>query len=125
MYSINFPNMFNGAGTKLIKDHDATMSNLRLLLASQRTSLLGDPYFGTKLKSYLYNQKGALLADIIIDDIYTAINTFMPQLVVKRNDIVIDFNVDNMTADIHITALNKQNYTINTYDMNLIGEENN
>ena len=80
MYSINFPEMFNPAGTKLIQDHEATASNLRLLLASWKRSLLGDPYFGTNIKAFLYEQNNVILKDIIIDDIYVSIQQFMPQI---------------------------------------------
>ena len=47
MYSINFPKMFTSAKTLLVEDHDAILSNLKLLLASDRTALFGDPYYGT------------------------------------------------------------------------------
>ena len=47
MYSIAWPNMFSGKGTKLVSDHDATVQNLKLMLLSDRGSLFGDPYFGT------------------------------------------------------------------------------
>ena len=33
MYSIKFPDMLNSAGTNLVSDREATMSNLRLMLA--------------------------------------------------------------------------------------------
>ena len=49
MYSIGFPEMFSSAGTRLVEDREATMSNLRLLLASWKNSLFGDPYFGCNI----------------------------------------------------------------------------
>ena len=80
--SFAFPNMFNKASTRIINDHEATASNLKLLLLSDRTSLFGDPYYGTLLKKYLFDQNDVVLRDIIIDSIYTAILQFMPQIVI-------------------------------------------
>ena len=67
MYSIAFPNMFSTAKTNLVRDVDATMSNMRLLLASWKNSLIGDPYFGTNLKKFIYEQNNIVLRDLIID----------------------------------------------------------
>ena len=47
MYSIKFPDMVSGVVTNLVKDHDATAQNLKLMLLSDRGALFGDPYFGT------------------------------------------------------------------------------
>ena len=41
MYSINFPKMFTSSRTLLLEDHAATLSNLKLLLASDRGGLFG------------------------------------------------------------------------------------
>lgn len=50
--SISFPQMFGKVNTKVVADHDATMQNLKYLLSSEQGELLGDPYFGVKLKRY-------------------------------------------------------------------------
>ena len=54
MYSIAFPNMLSSANTNLVSDKEATVSNMRLLLASWKTSLFGDPYFGTNIKRFIH-----------------------------------------------------------------------
>ena len=73
LYSIAFPKMFKSVRTLTVKDHDATESNLKLLLASERETLFGDPDFGTKTRRYIFEQNNEILRDIIIDEIYTAI----------------------------------------------------
>ena len=78
MYSINFPRMVSQKGTLLKQDKEATAQNLKLLLASDKNSLLGDPYYGMVLKRALYEQNNVVLRDLLIDEIYTAIQIFMP-----------------------------------------------
>ena len=118
MYSLAFPNIFsNGHKTNLISDYDATLSNLKLLLNSERKSLYGDPYYGTALKRMLYEQNSILLKDLIADELYTTILTFMPQIFVDRNDIKITSNGYSVYAELKCTNL--INYTVNLYVINL------
>lgn len=121
MYSLNWPDMFSTTYTKVIQDHEATMSNLKLILLSDKYSLLGDPYFGTNLKKLMFNQNNQVLRDIVIDDIYTAILTFMPQLVVNRKDITVTSNGANIY--VAIRALNLLDYTTDLYNINLTQSE--
>lgn len=121
MYSLNWPDMFSTTYTKVIQDHEATMSNLKLILLSDKYSLLGDPYFGTNLKKLMFNQNNQVLRDIVIDDIYTAILTFMPQLVVNRKDITVTSNGVNIY--VAIRALNLLDYTTDLYNINLTQSE--
>ena len=50
MQSFAFPKILNYSSTELLSDHKATASNLKLLLLSDKNSLLGDPNYGTSLK---------------------------------------------------------------------------
>ena len=113
--------MFTSARTLTYTDHEATLSNLKLLLASERNSLLGDPYFGTLLKRVLFSPNDAVLADIIIDEIYTSLLTFMPQLKLARNDISIKSNGIDVMATIR--AINLIDYQLDMYTINLTSEE--
>lgn len=121
MYSLSWPDMFSTAHTKVVQDHEATMSNLKLLLLSDKYSLLGDPYYGTNLKRLMFNQNNQVLRDIVVDDIYTAILTFMPQLVVNRKDITVASNGANIYVT--IKALNLLDYTTDLYNINLTQSE--
>ena len=64
MYSFAWPDMFNSATSKLSKDKEAIRSNFRLLLNSERLSLFGDPYFGTKLKQFIFEQNNTIIVDL-------------------------------------------------------------
>lgn len=121
MYSINFPKMISNVNTLIIQDHEATASNLKLLLGSDKYSLLGDPYYGTNLKRLMFEQNNQIIRDLIIDDIYSAILTFMPQIKVDRKDIT----VTSTRASVHanIKALNLLDFTTNLYNINLTNSE--
>lgn len=121
MYSIGFPNMFNNTTTNVIKDREATTSNLKLMLLSDKKSLFGDPYYGTNLKSILFSQNNIVLKDIVIDDIYTSILTFIPQLILKRSDIEVNSNKQQIQAK--IKAVNLLDQTNDLYNINLTGEQ--
>ena len=121
MESLSFPRMFTSARTTLSNDHNATLSNLKLLLASERNSLLGDPYFGTLLKRIIFSPNDSVLADIVIDEIYTSILTFMPQLKLSRNDISISSDGSSIYATIRATNL--IDFQLDTYNINLTSEE--
>ena len=121
MRSIQFPKMFNNASTNLVLDKDATESNLKLLLMSEKNELLGDPYFGVNLRKYLFEQNNNIMDDMLIDDIYTAIALFMPQLVVKRTDIKL-IHEDTLLR-CTISGVNQLSFEIDSYDIVLLREE--
>ena len=78
MYSLAFPKMFNSTSLRVIEGHEATYSNLRLLLLSDTTMLLGDPYYGTPLRQVRYSRNAGVVKDVASDAIHTSILTFMP-----------------------------------------------
>lgn len=91
MYSIAFPNIFNGSTVNLYKDEVALKSNLRNLLASNRGGLFGDPHFGTALKPILWNQAHAdIMKELIRDEVYEAVLSYMPQTTIDRDDILVE-----------------------------------
>ena len=120
MNSIKFPDMFTTSRTNLVEDKEATMSNMRLLLASWKRSLIGDPYFGTNLKKFIYEQNNIVLRDLIIDEIYVSLTQFMPQVFVKRKDITVVS--DGTGVHTTINCINKLDNEINTYDIDLMTE---
>ena len=121
MESIAFPRMFTTARTLLYQDHEATVTNLKLLLASERNSLLGDPYFGTLLKRIIFSPNDSVLADIVIDELYTSILSFVPQLKLTRTDISIESDGTDIYAIIR--AVNLIDFQLDTYNINLTSEE--
>lgn len=121
MYSIKFPDMLSNTTTNIVSDHEATASNLKLLLLSDKYSLLGDPYFGTNIKKLIFEQNNTVLRDLVIDDIYTAIITFMPQLLISRKDITV--TSDRAHVYVNIKATNLIDYTTDMYNINLTSSE--
>ena len=120
MYSIDFPNMLSSAQTNLIQDNEATLSNYRLLLASWKTALFGDPYFGTNIKRFIHEQNNIILRDIIIDDIFVATQDFMPQIFLKRENIQITLKGNDVYCTLN--CMNKVNNEVNLFEINLTEE---
>lgn len=121
MNSIKFPNMLSNTYMNVVSNHDATMSNLKLLLMADKYSLFGDPYFGTSLKKLIFEPNNQILKDILIDEIYTTILTFMPQIVVQRKDIEITSNRAEIQAN--IKCINLLDYQTDLYTISLTQTE--
>lgn len=119
MKSISFPKMFaTKTKTGLVQDYDATLQNLKMLIFSEKGELFGDPYFGTGLKRYLYDPNDKIIRDILIDELYIAIATFMPQIKIKRSDITV-IN-DGTSVLCQIQALNLVSFQTNLYTIPLL-----
>ena len=103
MYSIAFPRMFTSSTTLVKQDKEAIRSNMLLLLSSERETLFGDPYFGCTLKQYLFEQSNSIVVDILIDELYSTIVTFMPQVYIRRKDIKVLVSGTTLYAQISYT----------------------
>jgi phage baseplate assembly protein W len=117
MNSFSFPDMINKTSGRFIEvsGRDATAQNLRLLLLSSKTSLLGDPYFGTNLKKLLFNPRDIVIKDLVIDEIYTAVSIFMPEITITRNDIKIEEQMGKLIVSInaiHNNSMARSLFTI-------------
>ena len=122
MNAIQFPKMFNNNKAAIVKDKKATEQNLKCLLLSDKLTLLGDPYFGTNLRRLLYEHNNVILRDLVVDDIFTAINTYMPQIRVLRDNITIEVQKAN-TLGVRIRAQNLLDYSFEEYELKLLTVE--
>ena len=121
MNAIGFPRMIQSNKAVIVKDLDATRQNLIYLLQSYKKTMLGDPYFGTNIRKLIYESNNAILRDLIIDDIYTAINNFMPQIRVTRKDITV--TSDRNKVMVHIVAQNLLDFSFAEYNIKLLEVE--
>ena len=122
MNSISFPNMFTTSSTLVVKDKDASMQDLKLLLASEKGELFGDPFFGVRIKKYTFNQNNYVLRDILVDELFSQIKVFAPQLTVNRDDIKIMQKGNKLYAT--IKGINKLDFTTDMYQLELFqGDE--
>ena len=115
-YSINFPDIFNKSTVNLVKDYDAIRQNLILLLGSNKGGLFGDPWFGTNVKQILWDQNHRdILTDIVQDQIFEAIYSYMPNNVkINRDDITINIVDNYANVQINLSAYsNKENDMLN------------
>lgn len=121
MYSIAFPDMFTTTKTNLVEDHEASASNLKLLIGADKTALFGDPQFGTALKKFFYEQNNEILRDLLIDELYSAIIAYMPQLQLSRKNIQVKSDGINVYAE--ISCVNKLDWQIENYEIALTSEQ--
>jgi hypothetical protein len=122
MKSIKFPNMFSTNSTKVWEESEylkATDQNLKLVIQSMHGELLGDPYFGTLLKEYMFDQNSYILRDIIADMIYTQVAIFIPQLYVTRKGIEIFQNKRKGQLICQIHGINQLDFQANTFELEL------
>lgn len=123
--SLNFKNIFNKTSSNILYDKEATTQNLIRLLNTEKGTFKSDPEFGISLKKNLFSPTHVLLRDILIDEIYTQIALFIPQLKVSRKDIsvLIDSDVKGKVC-VKIRGVNQLDLTTNMYQINIYKENN-
>lgn len=121
MKSLAFPDMLSSNHVQTVEGRDATLQNMMLFLHSEKGTFKFDPLFGIRLKRYMFEQNNGVLRDILIDEIYEQLNIFMPQLIVNRSDITITSDRNKVYCS--IKARNQLDFTLNTYNLVLLGEE--
>lgn len=120
MNSIGWPKMFNG-GTIVNKDNEATLNCLHLLLSSEVGTYSFDPDFGIKIRRFYFEQNNYILKNILIDEIYTKICTFCPQLFLERKNIKITQEDKKLKAEIY--CKNRENFETNSFSLVLFEGE--
>lgn len=119
MKSISYPKMFvTKTKTGLSKDYYATLQNLKMLIFSEKGELFGDPYFGTGLMRFLHDPNDVVVRELLVDEIYTAIAVFMPQIKLTRKDITIVSDGTKVVCE--IKAINRVDYQTNLYTIPLL-----
>lgn len=122
MKSLKFPDMISDNYVQTITDDDkATLQNIILLLGSEKGEFKFDPFFGIRLKRYMFEQNNKVLRDILIDEIYEQLVIFMPQLIVKRSDITIE--PDKTKLYVNIKVRNQKDFKLNTYNLVIFDTE--
>ena len=142
MNCIGFPKMFKGNSTVIRTDepyseikissdklitktytyaNEATRECVYLLLNSEKRDLFGDPDFGIRLKRFLYDQNNLILKDLLIDEIYTQLCIFCPQIFLERKNI--DIKQENNKLYAIITYKNRIDFKTNTLNLVLLEKE--
>lgn len=122
-----WPKIFSSNSTIVSKDSDdsvaATMQCIHLLLSSEEGTLFGDPEFGLRLKRYMHNQNNYILKDILVDEIYTKMITFCPQVFLERKNINITQDGPLLKALIY--CKDQRNFKTNMFELVLLNTEEN
>lgn len=109
-YAISFPNMFNGSAVNLKKDFEAIKQDLILLLGSNKGGLYGDPWFGTSIKPILWDQNHKdIVYDLVRDEIYESIYSYMSENVgIERDDVTITIVDNYVNVEINLSAYSNE-----------------
>lgn len=122
MNVIRFPKIFNNNATAIITDpNQCVLQSVYLLINSEINSLLGDPGFGVRLKKYFFEQNNYILRDILIDDIYTQLCTFLPQIFLERKNIKITQKHEKLYMQIAFKI--RETFESSTYELVLFNLE--
>ena len=121
MKSISFPKMISHNYIQTVSDYDATLQNMKLLLGSEKGEFIFDPFFGIRLKRYMFEQNNKILMDILIDEIYEQLVIFMPQLIITRKDISLVSDVAKIY--VNIKARNQRDFALNKYNLVLFNSQ--
>ena len=117
--SLAFPNMIKYHKFQVEdNDYKATLQNMISLLSSEKGQFKFDPYFGIRIKNYMFDQNNYALQDILIDEIYEQLQIFIPQIQVNRGDIYLYTDPSQKgVLFCHIKARNRLTFTLNIYDL--------
>ena len=121
MNSIAFPKMIKNNHVQTVSDYDATLQNMKLLRGSEKGEFRFDPFFGIRLKRYLFEQNNPVLMDVLIDEIYEQLVIFMPQLIITRSDITL--TKDTAKVYVNIKARNQKDFELNSYNLVLFNNQ--
>ena len=124
IYSFSWPNMLSYSANKseMVMNKEAIRSNILRLLNTERKTLFGDPFFGTDLKKVLFEQSNPILYDLIIDELYAILQTFIPQIYITRNSIKLTSDeLGKLVAEISVTY--RLDNTSDLYLINLTEED--
>ena len=110
--------MFNSVYTNVTEDITSDINNIDLFFNSKKGELFGDPHFGTLIHSFLFDQNGVILKEVLLNEIYEEIRQYLPQLIIDRKNIDIKQIRDRLylTLNCSINGAPPNLYTIELMD---------
>lgn len=119
--SFEFPNMLYHNSAQLIEGKEATSQNLYLTIGSEKGQFKFDPFFGVRLKRYMFDQNSPILRDLLWNEIYEQIVYFLPQISIDKSDIHLES--DKNTLYVTVKYRDKIDFTLNTLNLVLFEEQ--
>lgn len=118
--TISHPKCFDkNSGNTSISNYRISIEQcLRLLLTTSRGELLGDPYYGTNLMTFVNEPNDLILRDEIIDDFVYSIKKYERRISVSEEDIIID--IDGKNVNIKINYKITQLGTYETFELSVL-----
>ena len=118
--TISHPKCFdkNSGNTSISQDRISIEQCLRLLLTTSRGELLGDPYYGTNLMTFINEPNDLVLRDEIIDDFVYSIKKYEKRVRVSEEDI--DVEADGKNVHIEIRYYISQLGVYETFELSVL-----
>lgn len=123
MNTIGFPKIFNGNSTVVKYGKEATKQSIMLLCSCESGEFFGDPDFGVRLKRFFFEQNNTILKDILIDELYTKIVAYCPNIYLERKNVVIFAKGSKLVAN--ITYRDQETFTTDMFSLVLFRTEGN
>lgn len=108
--------------TEMLTGSASIQACLGTLISTCKGELLGDPDFGTNIKTYLANHKGQALYELVRRDIINAIQKYEKRVIVTSNDISFNesYSDDNIIY-LTIQYRNKTNGRVEKTEITING----
>lgn len=100
MANIRFPNIFDAANTKVntVSGDAAIRQSLKCVLLTNIGELMGDPDFGSELKSCLFEIQSPLVQTLMKSCITETANKYVPELHISS----VEINVTSDSTQLYI-----------------------
>jgi len=100
MSKLSFPNIFNISSGKvnIVNGDIANRQAMKCILLSNIGELLGDPLFGSDIKSCIFELKNDFIRQLFKDKTTEAFSRYIKNVIVNSNDINIEFDEDGVVV---------------------------
>ena len=119
---ISFPDMFNAGSGKIsiIEGDAASRQAMKCVCLSNMGELLGDPMFGSDIKSLVFELKNQLFITLAKQKLSEAINKYVKSVQVNPSDISFEMDENNTKVKLVINYMSNLTGEINLLEMTVL-----
>ena len=119
---ISFPNVFNVSSGKVatVSGDAASRQAMKCVCLSNIGELLGDPMFGSDIKSLIFELKNQLFVTLAKQKLSEAINKYVKTVQVNASDISFNLSENNTRVKLVINYTSKLTGETNLLEMTVL-----
>lgn len=119
---ISFPNMFDVGSGKvgIVSGDTASRQAMKCVCLSSVGELLGDPMFGSDIKSLIFELKNQLFVTLAKQKLSEAINKYVKTVQVNASDISFQLEQNNTKVKLVINYNSKLTGEVNLLEMTVL-----